>query len=544
MKEYFLKYPKINILKNYILKDPICDFFEIYSDKYKEDENTYYKNYIIKESNDYKLNILKKIIELSGIDVPLNPTFNQTKELIYNDSQLIIQGILLDKNDFYVTCDVIISYKLFKNIFPKINNLPFHLYCTREKDYLLINICYNTLNFKIDLKDVQNEGYILYKKCSMFAFREVFYELSGFKPECFLLGKEYYYKNTLLPKKEFIAKINFDEKIKTTFKKSIEWIKQLKENYHTMKLLPKPSCIELYPNMNACNSKWENEKLKIANEIKEITLVWNITYEERCNLFEKNIICWDDPKLLKELKETKKKKIQERMIHMNQQNDILMYPRKNISSNFKKILEEKSVEIYFDIESFLSFDEKQDLFLDTNKKSTPVIAIIGFIFNDRFYDITINNYSIEDEKRIIKQFSSYLYNISKGKTIHIYHWGNAENTYFQYIHKKYPRINFPNYKLINVLDYFRTEPIIIQGIFKFGLKSVGKSLYNHGLIKTTWEENDSGLDTMIQFKDICEKNNKNIPLKRYVEINEIIEYNRIDCQVLYEIVELLREKYD
>ena len=48
---------------------------------------------------------------------------------------------------------------------------------------------------------------------------------------------------------------------------------------------------------------------------------------------------------------------------------------------------------------------------------------------------------------------------------------------------------------------------------------------------------------MIRFKDLCIHHNRLIPLKRYVEVKEIIEYNRIDCQVLYEIVDLLRNKY-
>ena len=58
------------------------------------------------------------------------------------------------------------------------------------------------------------------------------------------------------------------------------------------------------------------------------------------------------------------------------------------------------------------------------------------------------------------------------------------------------------------------EPIIVQGVFKFGLKSIGKALYKNKLIQTTWDENDNGLDSMIQFKDICKKNDKKIPLKR------------------------------
>tara|TARA_Y100001958_G_scaffold102256_1_gene71110 strand:- start:2265 stop:3893 length:1629 start_codon:yes stop_codon:yes gene_type:complete len=541
--EYFLKYPKFNVLKNHIMKDSLSDWFEINHNKYTKDENKGYKNYIIKESKNYKLSVLKKILELSGLEIPLQPTFNQTKELLYNDSQLILQGILLNKNDIFVDCDLIITYKLFKKLFPKINNLPFHLYCKNDNDYLLIDICYSTLHFKIDLKDVQNEGIIFYKKCKLFSFREVFYELSGQHCECFMLGKEYFYKNTLLPKKEFIAKIEYNEKIQKALLDSINWIRYLKNNHHKLTIIPTPNHINLYPNMNYNYSDWENEKVKLANQIKEITLVWNISYEERCDLLKKDIKSWDDPKILSELKESKKKDIQERMIHMNQQEDILIYPRKNVSHNFKEIIKSSDTDIYFDVESFLSFDEKQSLFTDSMKVKEPIIGILGFIYDKTFYNVTINEFTKNDEERMIKQFSSYLYKISKNKMINIYHWGHAENNYFKYIHETYPKILFPKYRLINVLDYFRTEPIIVQGIFKFGIKSVGKALYKHGLIKTTWEENDNGLESMIQFKESCIKKDKNIPLKRYLEVSEIIEYNHTDCQVLFEIVELLREKY-
>ena len=49
---------------------------------------------------------------------------------------------------------------------------------------------------------------------------------------------------------------------------------------------------------------------------------------------------------------------------------------------------------------------------------------------------------------------------------------------------------------------------------------------------------------MIQFKEICEKNkDKNIPLKRYTDISDIVNYNRIDCIVLTEILMFLRKRY-
>ena len=114
----------------------------------------------------------------------------------------------------------------------------------------------------------------------------------------------------------------------------------------------------------------------------------------------------------------------------------------------------------------------------------------------------------------------------------------------KYITRKYPEIKFPEIELIDILDYFRTEPIIVQGVFKFGLKSIGSALYKNKLITTTWGEIDNGLDSMIQFKEYCiKKGEKKIPLKRYREIKEIVEYNRIDCQVLLDIVNLLKKIY-
>ena len=33
---------------------------------------------------------------------------------------------------------------------------------------------------------------------------------------------------------------------------------------------------------------------------------------------------------------------------------------------------------------------------------------------------------------------------------------------------------------------------------------------------------------------------ENIPLKRYSEIRKIVDYNKVDCQVVYEIVDFLK----
>ena len=62
-----------------------------------------------------------------------------------------------------VKCDIIIKLNIFSRIFPKIKNIPFHLLC-KDDDYMLINLSYSSINFKMDLKESQNDGILLYKK--------------------------------------------------------------------------------------------------------------------------------------------------------------------------------------------------------------------------------------------------------------------------------------------------------------------------------------------------------------------------------------------
>lgn len=543
--DYFSIPFNICLLRNHILKDPIIDWLNIQeslNNNYKRDNNTFYKDFILKEWDEYKKKFLEIIKQKTNKKIPINTSVEKTKEMILTKEDLILGGKLRYK-DMFVYCDIIISIDLFISIFPKIKNYPLHLI---KNEYILINLSYSTLNFKNDLKECLNEGVLLYKKCILYAFSKCIEDLQGYKPKTFIIGKDYYYKKTKLPNEEFISFVKHDTKIVNKFLNAYQWICLLRNNFNNLKIDEYPSHKELYPNMNNKDSDWENEKLKIANKIKEITLVWNITYDERCKLHKKNIFSWDDPKLLTELKESKKKNIQERMIHMNKNDDILIYPRKNVSTPLKEILQEKETNnIFFDVESFLTIDEKVDFFNKNKNYKTPIIAILGFYYKEKFNEFTIQSFNIHEESVIVKRFSEKLWNIyTNYGRINIFHWGHAECKYMEYIHKTYPDILFPEYILVDLLDHFRLEPVIVQGVFKFGLKSIGKALYNNGLIQTTWNDNnDNGLDAMIIFKNICKKSKK-IPIKRYLEIKEIIHYNKIDCKVLQEIYFLLKKHYD
>jgi len=298
--------------------------------------------------------------------------------------------------------------------------------------------------------------------------------------------------------------------------------------------------------MNNKQSSWESEKKKLAEKIKEMTLIWKISYEERNRLISIGINTWDNLYLIKNLYEFRKsdtKYVQEKIIHMNKHNELLIEPR-NISQDFKNILQKDSIEFVLDIESVINLEEKGNYFYNKSQNELPNICIIGLIIisNDKylFKDFTIDDLTIDSEKQNIINWLNF---ISKYDHIKIYHWGVAEKTYLENINKRFPDIKLPKMIMIDLLHFFRQEPIIIKDCFNFSLKTIGKNMYKHCMINSTWSDTDNGLDAMIRFKELCLQKDKNIPLKRYTEIAEIIDYNKMDCVILMEILFYLRKKY-
>ena len=100
-------------------------------------------------------------------------------------------------------------------------------------------------------------------------------------------------------------------------------------------------------------------------------------------------------------------------------------------------------------------------------------------------NFTIKYLTNEEEEIIIKYWLNFLQKYFN-ETIKVYHWGNAEKVYLEYMMKKYPNFKYPEFELIDLVKYFKEEPITIQGCFGYGLKEIVKQLYSLNLIENQW----------------------------------------------------------
>ena len=552
--EYLSDIREFKLLRNFINDDPVCDYFEFQThlnnnNSFDKDVNNYFNKYVAKTSTDFIDNFFNNLSKKTKIyypDLIINKYNNidQTIDKIYNRVPLIINPLLVnDKYKLIVKCDIMIKKDLFLKIFDEITNVSFDT--IHDNDYLIINLVPEVLTFKKGGREIRNTYNVFYNKCSLYAFNSALRKYIHRNNFYFLFGKEYKYDNKTLNKKNNIGLVIFDPIYRDKIINSIKWLNKLKQN--KLELYPKPSCMELYPNMNNKQSLWESEKQKLAEKIKEITLIWRISYIDRNRLIQVGIDTWDNLYLLNNLYELKDQSttriIQEKIIHMNKHDNLVVEPR-NITRDFKDILKPSQIEFILDIESVLHLEEKGNYFNNDKQDDLPNICIIGLIIINNgdhiFKDFTIDNLTIDDEKQNIMNWLNF---ISKYDEIKIYHWGHAEKSYLENINKRFLDIKLPKMILIDLLHYFRSEPIIIKNCFNFSLKTIGKNLFKHGLINSTWSDTDNGLDAMIRFKQLCLEKDKNIPLKRYIEVAEIIEYNKMDCVILMEILYYLRKKY-
>ena len=535
-------------LKNYIINDPLSDWFEKINHKYDAYESTEPTKFEIM-LRDKKYTYKEKFIEFlidANHHTCIHLDYDSVKSKIEAKTKCIFikPKLYHSQYDLIIIPDFIVHRDIFKEIFDEIHmpdlngkSLPQSLPL-----YIVSDIVYQTVYLNSEMTDLINENSLYYYKCKIYLCNEIL----GYNDYGILFAKEYRNKDTILKKKSIVGRFLFNDDMRDKIMGALGWLDNLNRYYDEWLIYPKPTITELYPNMNIKCGPWIKEKKRLAEEIKEITLVWNISYHKRCLLHDKGIYTWQDPLLLNniypyEVHKKERHRIQEKMIHMNKQSELKISPRRIKNRDFINHIKDRKDSIVLDFESVIDLEERTSYFNENIRVEIPKICIIGCINlkNNIFKDFTIHYLDLEEEEKIIRYWLQYLKRVI-GNDIKIYHWSSAERVYIDYMKSQYPQLDYPNFTFVDLLSYFKMEPITIQGCFGYGLKEIVKMLYNHELIKNKWVDDTDGLEAMIEIINKSEDAlNKKIPIKRFTEIKKIIYYNYMDCKVLVDILEML-----
>ena len=550
--------------KNFILDDPIQDWLKYYGEQngFKPNKNdNLFGNFIKKKGLEFEEHIVKMLknrhyfFEVKQ-NMSNNEKYNLTLEKMKEGVPIIYQGLVIDFEeklfgypDLIVRNDYLNKITNFKNVYPVRENGCY---------YVVVDIKYSNLIFKKNKDTLVNHGMFSCFKSQLMIYNKCLSKMQNFNPKvAFILGRKWS-KNSKTGNNSFdyLGKIDIygtDLPILEKTNQSINWIKKLKSEGNTWN----QNDIFLSPNLKCSyDDEWRNVKRKIANDNKDITLLWNCGVKERDNLLKHDIRRWDNPECYSNKLNIhgKRGRIIDGILKTNRENGIIFNPRRIKKKENCQKLDESRLEFICDFETVNDLDDNFKRIPYSNFETC--IFMIGLITNIRhngkivdsnFKCFIVEDFSRKEEKRIINNWLEYMNSLSKKYEIpnpKIFHWSKAEpNFYKQAIIRNKQLFNWGKLNFVDILEIFKDEPISIKGVLNYGLKDVSKGLHKLGLIKTIWGEDMDGRIALLEAVDAMNKSKKeNIKFSTMNIVESIKKYNYVDVKVIDEIIEFLRTK--
>ena len=467
--------------------------------------------------------------------------FNLTLNHIKKGTPIIHQAVLHDPiSKIYGCVDLLVRSDWLNKIFG--SYIPDEDIVNNTIHYVVVDIKFHRLQYNSDGKSVRNEGMIKVFKSQLYIYNKAIGYMQNYVPRyAYILGRGWLKTNidngnTITEKNNdpfdkpgYIDFIDNDKDIVVKSENALKWLNELKNNPFDE---TKPKYNHSYPNMhNSVQLSGKKRKLSIAEETNELTLLGYVGVKQRKLALDQGITSYKDPELTgSKLGLTgKTEKIINTLIE-NQNLDIPIKGKYECPSL-------KDVEVFLDFEYLYSFDEDENIpylcgigYIDKNivsfDGSTELVG--GPLWN--FEYVLLDDISIESRNKMCQDIIEIL---EKIKTTHIYTWSDVDRRLLTNECKKFNLDDkIFDLKWIDMYRFCLNNHINFKGAKGYGLKEIGRVLYELNLTNIKWHKNLSSSSIVGATKHYY-KNVKWNP-------TTLLEYNHVDCRMIYEILKNLR----
>ena len=605
-KEDNIPYVSATGTKNYLMKDPLLDWLDLYYDKHDSIKKELYNNSSSKKrkiNNNININNIsspnsnqilfdkgnlfeakifeylnhnyKNQIEIVNITGQFGCNINnydKTVEHMKNGVPIILQGVLINKeNKTRGTADIIIRSDY-------INRLVKRQVLTPEEEifkadnlngnyhYRVIDIKWTDMTLCANGFTIRNEGRFPCYKAQLAIYNYIVGKIQGFIPnQTYIMSKSW----KIDSKKNYsegyscfdllgvIDYSNFDAKYIDMTCDALRWARDVRLNGSNWNPL-KPEREEMYPNMSNYNdAPWTEVKKKIADNINEITQIWFVNDKHRKNAHEKNIMSWKDERCNSDtlgITGDIKTSTIDAILDVNREKELKIIP--DIIENNLMNWQIPSVDFYVDFETVSEYLYTNDMDLNNSKCVSDMIFMIGvgYIVDNKWnYKVFVmNDISLNEEQRIIDEFTQFI--LQKSLELdknteyfpRLFHWSNAEISNFTHANErhdnKWKRWN-KDIMWVDMYSVFISEPITVKGALNFKLKSIGKAFFNLKYINTLWDDDGPKDGLGAMLSSINYFKDKKKGTNSEQVLKSITNYNEVDCKVIWEIVSYLRDNH-
>jgi hypothetical protein len=327
-------------------------------------------------------------------------------------------------------------------------------------------------------------------------------------------------------------------------------------------VLPLPTRPELYPHMRRDqDDPWHGVKWQIGRELEELTLLPGVNPMVRAEAHARGLMRWSDSRVSAATLGLSGAtgRLCDAVLKANRSPEPVVLPEHLVldDGNWKQ---PAPLELFVDFETVSNMaDDFTNL---PREGGMPLIFQIGcgrFEDGEWRFDPDVDQWTVDrldepSEVAIIDAWVARMQELcaERGITLdeaRIYHWSPAETSTLTSAYNaarvRHRDNAWPELPWFDLLaNVVKAAPMTVTGAFNFGLKSIAKSMAAQGLPVTKWGDGPTdGLGAMVAAWRVDEAVVKtggklfDDPLMR-----EVADYNRVDCQVMAEILQWLRER--
>tara|TARA_B100000401_G_scaffold410587_1_gene328764 strand:+ start:551 stop:2365 length:1815 start_codon:yes stop_codon:yes gene_type:complete len=560
---------------NYMVKDSIVDWFKLCGKKERSFSNDFeythesFSNFLMKKGVEFEKEIIKflnskhKVITVSeyyNVD-KVEETIRHMKDGI----PIIHSAPIYNKrNNTFGIIDLLVRSDYFEEMFnispitndeksipaPKLQT-PFH--------YRVVDIKYSSLHLSANGTNILNQGKIPAYKAQLCIYNDALTNIQGYDSQkAYLLGRrcnytskgDSFFNNSCLDRLGVIDFNDFDKSYVDTTKDAIKWYRNVLKYGIKWDVL-NPTNLNMYPNMCVDSGIWNNKKEKLANELGDITMLWQCGVKHRQKAFEHGVKSWRDTRCNSEVLGLGKKygRIVDNIIKINRDSHELISPKKIDNHDFDWSTFSEN-DLFVDFETFNDVCKPLTTIPIQDRFEIIYMIGVGYVKDNKwvYKSFTCKSPSYEEEYNVIDDFMKFVNSYSKNPRIIYWH---AEKSFWKRAVEKQLSVNsenrrniLSNWKLDDWFDlcqFFRENSIVIKGCFGFGLKPISQKMREYGMINTYMEsECKNGMMAMVKAWRCYNTSSDpvNAPIMR-----DIMKYNEFDCKVLWDILTYLRKNH-
>ena len=456
----------------------------------------------------------------------------------------------------------------------------------KQYHYRVIDIKFSTLHLKGDLHMMTADHKKIFPQLAV--YDDCLQLWQGMRPpEAYALGrcwvskfsrtvsgKKTKYKHRIDHAFHRLGAVNTAANASADADEGAAWIRDLRTKSvdRTGKLIPAYNPLvakrrsEACPNMsNDLDQPWHGAKKHVSEQMKEITQIWNVGPVSRDMAIASGATGYDDSALsglvgdpLNPLSLAHSVKrhgpLMAKMISINQKPKEKSNPAPGAA--LKGPLPKGEVEFYVDFETVVNTND--DFLNFPHKGGQDLIFMIGCFHIDGsgakiFKEFTTKKLTLPEEDRIITEWLDHMDSVRNGRSHKVFHWTDAEKVWVENAEdrqaKTYPSIPWDDLCLA-VIDL----EFVVRGAWGYGLKPVAKALADRfnppgdpkpagKVIITIWPRTHiaGGLAAMMAGWRCAEDDPSDMRKSPYW--NDLVAYNKVDCTVMFDILDHLRKNH-